>query len=318
MGTLLCIIYLYVFGYIWMSLDIKSPEKRFFDRINKMHFDYPIIDIHTHLRNDIPQHTKLAQENGIAVVVYMANCQPPLDNLETIRESLKIKRYCQALPVSAITKNLEGKALVEIDKIKPWVVGFSDDGQYLENLNLLQKVLEKGVLIMAHCSPVYEIGVKKPELETEFIARYLEVLEKTGGKLHIQHVSQKESVNLIRQAKKRVVNLTCETCPHYFTYTAQDLNAKVNPPLATTKDVSAIKEALVDGTIDAIASDYAPEPRKTGIADFKSFLPLSYQLISEGVLSQTQLKEKLFTNPKKIIESGGYQLKLSKAIMDRY
>jgi len=84
--------------------------------------------------------------------------------------------------------------------------------------------------------------------------------------------------------------------------------ANCNPPLAEKKDVLAIKEGLEDGTIDAIASDYAPLPRKTGIAGFKSFIPLSYGLVLEGVLSETALKEKLFINPKKIIEGGGYKL----------
>lgn len=275
-----------------------------------MYLDYLIIDTHTHLRNDIPKHTKIAKESGIDVVVYMANCSPPLDNLERITQSLEIERYCKAIPVSAITKNLEGKELVNIDRIRPFVVGFSDDGKYLENLNLLKEVLKKGVLVMAHCNPPYEVGIKNPELETEFIKRYLNVLEKTGGKLHIQHISKKESVDLIREAKQRGISITSETCPHYFTYTYQDLDVKVNPPLASKEDILAIKEGLSDGTIDVIASDYAPEPRETGIAGFKSFIPLSYGLVVEGVLSEEQLKEKLFINPKKIIESGGYRLNL--------
>lgn len=275
-----------------------------------MYFDYPIIDIHTHLRNDIPKHTKLAKGSGIAAVVYMANSEPILDNLETIKQSLAIERHCQAWPVSAITKNLAGKELVEVDKIKPLVVGFSDDGRYLADLDLLKEILKKQVLVMAHCSPSYEIGIKNPELEAEFIKKYLTCLEKTGGKLHLQHISRKESVDLIRQAKKQGINVTCETCPHYFTYTHQDLNVKINPPLASTEDVVAIKEGLVDGTIDVIASDYAPEPRETGIAGFRSFIPLSYGLVLAGILTKEQLKEKLYTNPKKIIESGG-QIKLS-------
>jgi len=107
---------------------------------------YPVIDLHCHLRNDILGHTKIARENGIDVVVYMANCNPPLDNLEMIKKSLKKRRCCQAIPVSAIKKNLEGKELVEIEKIRSYVAGFSDDGKYLENLNLLKEILKKDVL----------------------------------------------------------------------------------------------------------------------------------------------------------------------------
>lgn len=275
-----------------------------------MHLNYPVIDLHTHLRNEIARHTKIAREAGIDVVVYMANSHPPLDNLTRIKQSLKRKRHCLALPVSAITKGLEGKELVEVEEIRPYVVGFSDDGNYLEDLELLVKILKKDVLVLAHCSPPYEIGVQNPHLETEYIQRYLEVLRKTGGKLHIQHISKKESVAEIRKAKKEGLAVTCETCPHYFTSTWEDLEVKVNPPLGTLEDVGAIKRGLADGTIDVIASDYAPLPRKTGIAGFRSFLPFSFGLVLEGVLSKQQLKEKIFLNPKKIIESGGYRLNL--------
>lgn len=271
-----------------------------------MEKDYPIIDLHCHLRNDIPGHTKIAKESGINLVLYMANSKPPLDNLEQIKKSLKKKRYCQAIPISAITKGLAGKELVEVDKIKPYVAGFSDDGQYLKSLNLLKEILKKNALVFVHCSPSYEIGVKKPYLETKFVERYLKVLKRAGGKLHIQHVSQKGTVELIRKAKRQGLKITCETCPHYFTYTKDDLETKVNPPLATSKDVEAVKKGLKDGTIDAIASDYAPLPRITGMTGFRAFLSLSYGLVLARVLSKSQLKEKLFINPKKIIESGGY------------
>lgn len=273
-----------------------------------MFLDYPVIDLHTHLRNNIAKHTKIAKTCGIDVVVYMANTDPPLDNLAAIKRSLKKKRYCEALAISAITKNLAGKRLVAVEKIKPRVVGFSDDGQYLENMNLLAMIFKKGVLVLAHCSPFYTRGAKHPRLETIYIERYLKVFQKVGGKLHIQHVSKKASVALIRRAKKQGLKITCETCPHYFTYTKNDLDVKVNPPLGSEEDIEAVKKGLADGTIDVIASDYAPLPRKTGIAGFHSFLPLSYGLVLEGALSRTQLKEKLFLNPKKIIGSGGFKV----------
>lgn len=147
-----------------------------------MHFNYPIIDIHTHLRSDkdIEKHTKIAKASGIDVIVYMANCNPPLDNLKSIKKSLKTKKHCVALPFSAITKNLKGKELVEIEEIKHFVVGFSDDGNYLENLDLLYEILRKKVLVMAHCSPPYKVGVVNPVLETKFIKKYLNVLKKAA------------------------------------------------------------------------------------------------------------------------------------------
>jgi len=269
-----------------------------------MNLGFPVIDLHTHLRNNISGHTKIAKEAGISIVVYMANCEPPLDNIVRIKQSLREKRYCQAIPVSAITKDLAGKELVDIVRIKPHVIGFSDDGKYLEDLGLLKEILAMKVLVLAHCSPIYEKSLANPILETKFIERYLSVLAKTKGRLHIQHISKKESVKLIRDAKRSGLNLTCETCPHYFTYTKDDLAIKVNPPLATKQDIIALKKGLVDNTIDVIASDYAPLPRKTGIAGFRSFIPLAYGLVLEGTLSIKQLKEKLFINPSKIIKIG--------------
>lgn len=276
-----------------------------------MFLDYPVIDLHTHLRGDIAKHTKLAKESGIDAVVYMANCQPLLDNLESIKKSLAQERHCLALPLSAITKNSEGKELVDVDEIKDWVVGFSDDGNYLENLDLLAEILKKDVLLMVHCSPSFETGLVKPHLETEFVSKYLNVLAETAGKLHFQHISQKTTVELLRYAKKGGLQFTCETCPHYFTFTKDDLGIKVNPPLGTDEDIEAVRKGLADGTIDVIASDYAPMPRKTGIAGFRAFLPLCWGLVASRILTERQLKEKIFLNPKKIIESGGQKININ-------
>ncbi len=234
--------------------------------------NYPVIDLHTHLRNDIARHTAIAKESGLDIVVYMANCLPPLDNLKIIKKSLKEKRYCTAIPVSAITKNLEGKELVDIEAIKPYVAGFSDDGKGLKDLDLLKYILKKNVLVLVHLEP-----------EIEMLKKYLAIYGGTGGHLHFQHISKKGSVDLIRSAKKDSLKISCETCPHYFTFTKEDLNTLVNPLLGLKEDVAAIKEGLSDGTIDVIASDYAPLPRKTGIAGFRSLLPLSYGLVLEGI-----------------------------------
>lgn len=267
--------------------------------------------MHTHLRNDIPYHTKILKENGIDVVVYMANTTPPLDNLEIIQQSLKAERHCLAIPVSAITKGLEGKELVDIDRIRHYVAGFSDDGKYLEDLDLLQEILERDVLVLVHCCPPYEIAVKNPELQIKYLERYLNFLDKIPvSKLHIQHVSREKEVELIRSAKQSGIPVTCETCPHYVTWSREEMDKKVNPPLATKKDVQAVREGLADDTIDAIASDYAPHPRITGFAIPDLFIPISHGLVLQGILSEEQLKEKLFINPKRIIESGGYKLNL--------
>jgi len=255
---------------------------------------YEIIDLHTHLRDNIPFHTKLAKEAWIGTVLYMANTNPPLDNITEIKKSLKQKRHIKAIPVSAITIGRKGKELVNIDKIKPYVAGFSDDGDCLKNLDILAEILKKDVLVMAHLEP-----------ETEMVEKYLRVLSKTGGRLHLQHISKKTTINIIRKYKKKSLKFTVETCPHYFTYTYGVEDKPVNPPLGTLRDIVAIKKALADGTIDIIASDYAPMPRPkgTGFASFSSFIPLCYGLVLGRVLTPRQLKMKIHDNPLKIIQN---------------
>ncbi|MDP2909020.1 MAG: hypothetical protein Q8N77_04420 [Nanoarchaeota archaeon] len=252
---------------------------------------FPIIDMHSHLRNDILYHTTIAKQSGIDVVVYMANTKPAMDTKEKIFKSWEEKRACHAFPVSAITYNLKGKKLVDVDEIKDYVIGFSDDGKCLKNISIMKEILQKDVLVLAHCEP-----------ETEYIEKYSNRLAQAGGRLHVQHVSKKESVELIRAVKKDGLKITCETCPHYFTYTKNDLETKVNPPLAEKEDLEAIRQGLADDTIDVIASDYAPKPRKTGIAGFRSLIPLSYGLVIQKVLTEEQMWKKLSENPEKIIQ----------------
>lgn len=257
---------------------------------------YKIIDLHTHLRDNIPFHTKRAQEAGIAAVLYIGTKNGTLDSLRVIKSSLKQKRYVKAVPVSAMTIGREGRKLVDVEKIKSYVAGFSDDGNCLNDLNLLAEILKKKVLVMAHLEP-----------ETKMAIKYLKVLLRVGGRLHLQHISQKTTIDEIRKAKKAGLKFTCETCPHYFTYSAEVENHPVNPPLGTLADIKAVKKALADGIIDCIASDYAPIPRPkgTGFASFQSFITLSYGLVLDGTLTKKQLKEKLNLNPLKIISYPG-------------
>lgn len=264
-----------------------------------MILNYPIIDLHAHLRGKVPLHTKFAEVAGIDIVIFMPNTNPCLDNLVEIKKYLKQKHYVDIIPTSAITIEREGKQLVDIDKIKNHVLGFSDDGNCLTDMNLVESALKKDVLLLVHLEP-----------EVEMTKKYLSILKKTGGKLHIQHVSQKETVDLIRQAKKSGLKFTCETCPHYFTYHNEVEDKPVGPPLGNYEDVMAIRNGLADGTIDIIASDYAPVPRPkgTGFASYLSFIPLCYGLVLDGTLTPKQLKEKIYLNPLKIIKEN-YDLK---------
>ncbi len=254
---------------------------------------YEVIDLHTHLRDNIPFHTQLAKEAGIGMILYMANTHPCLDNVAAIKASLKKKRQIKAMPVSAITIDRKGKNLVDIDSIKPYVAGFSDDGDCLKNLQLLATVLKKNVLVMLHAEP-----------ETEMVEKYLRVLSKVSGRLHLQHISQASTVTIIRKYKKHGLRFTAETCPHYFSYNNEVEDKPVNPPLGDIEDIKAIKAALKDGTIDCASSDYAPIPRPkgTGFASFLSFIPLCYGLVLDKTLTSKQLKQKIHDNPLKIIK----------------
>lgn len=255
--------------------------------------NYPIIDLHAHLRDKVPLHTKFAKEAGISTLVFMPNTKPYLDNLTEIKKYLKTKSYIKIIPTCAITVGREGKKLVEIESIKDHVLGFSDDGNGLNNMKLVEEALKKDVLLLVHLEP-----------EVEMTKKYLEVLRKVGGKLHIQHVSKKETVDLIRKAKKSGLKLTCETCPHYFIYHSEAEDKPVGPPLGNYEDLLAIRQGLADGTIDTIASDYAPVPRPkgTGFASFRSFIPSCYGLVLDGTLTPKQLKEKIYLNPLKLIK----------------
>jgi len=176
---------------------------------------------------------------------------------------------------------------------------------------------EDGVMNEGHISA--KLGLKGIPVEAEQIMIFRDILlsELTGGRLHIAHVSTEGSVSLIREAKKRGVQVTAETCPHYFSITEKTVegyntNAKVNPPLRTEKDIEAIKAGLHDGTIDIIATDHAPhhmdeklqefDKAPFGISGLETGLSLSLQLVHDSILTLPQLIEKMTINPAKILQ----------------
>jgi dihydroorotase len=173
-----------------------------------------------------------------------------------------------------------------------------------------------------------KLGLRGIPAEAEQIMIFRDILlaELTGGRLHIAHVSTEGSVNLIRSMKKRGANVTAETCPHYFSITEEavmgyDTHAKVNPPLRTDRDIKAIKEGLRDGTIDVIATDHAPHHRDEklrefdtapfGISGLETALGLSLKLVDEGVLTMSQLVEKMAANPARIMQTDMGTIKLN-------
>jgi len=315
-----------------------------------------LIDMHVHLREPGFEHketiktgTMAAIKGGFTTICCMPNTLPVNDHAsvtEFIIRKATQEGFCKVLPIGAITKGQKGEELAEIGTMKnEGCVAFSDDGNPVMNSLIMRRALEYSkafnVPIISHCEDItlsegglvnegllsLTLGLKGIPNEAEEIMVYRDLLlaQLTGGRLHIAHVSTEGSTKLIRDAKAKGINVTAETCPHYFSLTEDAIigyntNAKVNPPLRTKKDVEAIKEALKDGTIDVIATDHAPhhndekmmefEKAPFGISGLETAFSLSLNLVREGVLSLTQLIEKMTINPAKILNINRGTLKI--------
>ncbi len=306
-----------------------------------------LVDMHVHLRDpgftykeDIESGTKAAAMGGVTTVACMPNTDPVCDNvavIEYIKSKAKEVGYVNVYPIGSITKGLKSEELAEIGSFKfQGVVAISDDGKPVKSAGLMRRALEYAdmfdVTVISHCEEMSiaegsmnegavatELGLKgiPNSAEELMVLREINLSENTGCPVHIAHISTKGSVEAIRQAKKRGVKVTCETCPHYFTLTEEavrgyNTNAKMNPPLRTQIDVEAIKEGLKDGTIDAIATDHAPhhldekriefQDALNGIIGLETSLGLSYKyLVDGGVLTISELIEKMALNPANIL-----------------
>lgn len=307
-----------------------------------------LVDMHCHLREpgfeykeDIESGTKSAAMGGFTSVACMPNTNPVIDN-EAVVEFIKSKAASvgsvNVYPIGAISKGLEGKELAEIGEMKfAGVVAISDDGRPVVESGLMRRAMEYAgmfdVTVISHCEDIglaaggsmnegyvsTALGLKgiTRAAEEVMVSRDILIAEATNTAVHIAHVSTRGSVELVRQAKKRGVRVTCETCPHYFTLTDKacegfNTNAKMNPPLRTDDDVEAIKEGLRDGTIDAIATDNAPHHidekqcefavASNGIVGFETALGLSVTyLVKTGILTMNELIEKMSANPADIL-----------------
>lgn len=306
-----------------------------------------LIDMHVHLRDpgleykeDIISGTKAAAAGGFTSVCCMPNTKPVIDNKTVasyIINKAKAEGFCNVFPVGSITYAMNGERMAEMGELKEaGCVAVSDDGRPVVNAELMRRSLQyahgMGIMVISHAEELSlvgegvmnegftstEIGLKGIPRVAEDIATARDVMlaEYTGAPLHIAHVSTKDSVRIIREAKARGVKVTCETAPHYFTLSddavrGYDTNAKMNPPLREEADVAAIKEGLKDGTIDCIATDHAPHhldekdvefnEALNGIIGLETSLPLSLQLVETGVLTLMQLLEKMSANPAAIL-----------------
>lgn len=315
-----------------------------------------LIDMHAHLRDpgyeykeNIKTGTNAAIKGGFTTVCAMPNTDPINDSDVVTTYIIKKSReegFCSVLPIGAITKKSRGDELAELGiMVEAGAVAFSDDGKPVMNSLIMRRALEYckpfNVPIISHAEDIYLsdngvmnegslstfLGLKgiPSSAEEIMVARDILLAKLTKGKLHIAHVSTKGSVQLIRRAKEEGINLTAETCPHYFTLTEEavtgyNTNAKVNPPLRTEEDIIAIKEAISDGTIDVIATDHAPHHRDEklqefdkapfGISGLETALSLSLKLVHDGVITLYKLVEKMALLPAKILNIGKGTLKI--------
>lgn len=280
-----------------------------------------LVDMHCHLREPgyeyketIETGIQSALNGGYTAICPMANTKPVVDNTDTLKENIQKAVGIGYHQVCAVTKELEGERLVNFERLKAaGAIAFSDDGRPVENMKILKEALLSGELIMSHAEDSKLLT--DPVSEAVSVARELEVLRAVGGRLHFAHISTRRALELIREAKEEGLNVTCETAPHYFTFTKDDVTAdgrfKMNPPLRTNDDLNAVIEALKDGTIDCIATDHAPHSleEKTkpfaqapfGIVGFETALGATLKLVEKGHLTLNQVIEKLSVNPAKIL-----------------
>jgi dihydroorotase len=315
-----------------------------------------LVDMHTHLREPgredeetVLTGTRAAVKGGFTTVACMPNTEPPLDNpaiIRTLKEIIAHDALCNVSIVGCTTEGRAGKRPTDFHKMKKeGVAAVSDDGACVEDEKVMTEAMqqskEEGLLIIEHCEnkkisgsgvmnqsfTSTKLGLRgiKRESEYELVKRDIELAKKLSAKIHIAHVSTKESVGLIRKAKDTGVKITAETAPHYFSLTEEccatyDTNTKMNPPLRSKEDVEGIKEGLKDGSIDAIATDHAPHTDSEkdvefdfapfGIIGLETALSLSImELVEKNIISWAGLITKMSVNPAKILGVKGGSLK---------
>ena len=300
-------------------------------------------DVHVHFREPgfsyketVFSGSQAAARGGYTCVCTMANLNPVPDTPEHLHQQLDLIRENACIhvhPYGAITMGLKGEVLADLEGMAADVAGFSDDGKGVQADSMMRSAMEKAKaldkIIVAHCE-VNELlkggyihdgdyarqhGHRGICSESEWvqIARDLELVEQIGCKYHVCHISTKESVDIIRQAKARGVNVTCETGPHYLVMDDSMLKEegrfKMNPPLRSKEDRDALILGLQDGTIDMIATDHAPhsaeeksrglEGSAFGVVGIETAFPICYTyLVKRGIITLEKLMDLLVTNPR--------------------
>ena len=308
------------------------------------------VDVHVHLREPgygykerIATGTMAAARGGYTTVCSMPNLNPVPDTVENLKAQQEIidrDAKIEVLPYAAITIGRKGEELVDMASLVGKVCAFSDDGSGVQVDGMMERAMTEAVkhdqLIAAHCE-VEELlkggyihdgeyakrhGHKGicSESEWEQVRRDIEIAERLGARYHVCHISTKETVELVRQAKARGVQVTCETGPHYLIYTDMDLQEdarwKMNPPIRSAEDRAALINGIKDGTIDMIATDHAPhsvEEKSRGLKDSAmgivgletAFAALNTHLVRKGVITLERLVELMSINPRKVFRIEG-------------
>lgn len=327
--------------------DISDADAEIIDAKDKVVCP-GLIDMHVHLREPgredketIYTGTRAAAAGGFTAVACMPNTDPIADKESVIYQMLRKAKqagFATVHPIGAITKNSQGTDLSEIGElVEAGAVAVSDDGMPVMNSDIMRRAMEYvkmfDIPVISHAEDknlagdgVMNEGKVSTRLgmrgipnvaESIMIARDITLAELTGAALHIAHLSTKEGVELIRNAKKKGVRVTAEVTPHHLILTddmleSYDPNLKMNPPLRTQEDVEALKEGLIDGTIDVIASDHAPhtieekdvpfDEAPFGIIGLETMLGLILtEFVEKKVLTLEQLIEKMSINPSRIL-----------------
>lgn len=333
------------------DLNVQAINARVIDCKSKLLLLPGFADVHVHLREPgfsyketIKTGTEAAAAAGYTLLCTMPNVNPVPDcpeNLKVQTDMIERDAVIDVLPFASITKNRRGRGeLVDFAALAPMVAGFSDDGTGIQTGDLMEEAMRRcvktGKLISAHCEDESLLhggyihdgaycrahGHKGICSESEWgqIERDLALAEKTGCRYHVCHISTKESVQLIREAKKRGVPVTCETAPHYLVLCEDDLQEdgrfKMNPPLRSAADKQALIEGVQDGTIDVIATDHAPHSAEEkarglkgsamGVVGLETAFPVLYtKLVKTGVISLERLVQMMSVCPREIFGLAG-------------
>ena len=319
----------------------NSPEVPVFEFHNCLLLP-GLIDVHVHLRDPgfsfketMRTGTMAAARGGYTTVCPMPNLNPVPDSRETLALELKRIRddaVIRVLPYAAITKGEKGQELAELEAMAPDCFAFSDDGKGVQNADMMRQAMKRasalGKVIVAHCEDetllhggcIHDGAYAKAhghrgicsESEWKQVERDVHLAEETGCAYHVCHVSTKESVAIIREAKARGVDVTCETAPHYLLLTEDDLQEdgrfKMNPPIRERADRDALREGLLDGTVDMIATDHAPhtaeeksrglEKSLMGVVGLECALSVLYTgLVKTGLMPMETLIDRMTAAP---------------------